>query len=287
LTEVRRIARVVPPTPHGERNVSDKPAFIRSLPRIDPKQRRKIRRHMLCRAAALEEVDRGIGQLVERLRRLGEYDETVFIFYSDNGFFNGQHRVVKSKGLPYEEAIKVPAFIRVPARYLGAVPPRRLRLPTANIDLAPTILDLAGATPCIRRGCRRIDGRSLIGALDGTAAWALGREIMIEVDQRRRIAGGTLACSFAGIRTRRQVYIEYRRVLRPGSRRCRSTRDVEHYDLRRDRSEQRNLWPPRRPAATVAQARLRDALARLSRCNGNTHLDAALNPIGPGRNPCE
>ena len=156
----------------------------------------------------------------------------MFVFFSDNGFFNGEHRVVKSKGLPYEEAIEVPAFVRVPADYLASAPPRRIRPPSANIDLAPTILDLAGARPCVRRGCRRLDGRSLVGALDGTDTWTRGREIMIEVDQRGRVAGGTLVCRFEGVRTRRQVYVEYRRVLLPGSSGCRRSRDVELYDLR-------------------------------------------------------
>ena len=282
-----RVAGLIRRAPRVERNVADKPAHIRGLPRITTAQHRKIRRHRLCRAAALLEVDRGIGRLVDRLRDLGEYQETVFVFFSDNGFFNGEHRVVKSKGLPYEEAIEVPAFVRVPAAYLGSAPPRRIRPPSANIDLAPTILDLAGARPCVRRGCRRLDGRSLVGALDGTDTWTRGREIMVEVDQRGRVAGGTLVCRFEGVRTRRQVYVEYRRVLLPGSSGCSRSRDVELYDLRRDPAQHRNLWPPERQAESAAQARLRAALGELRRCNGNTHLPAELNPRGAGPRPCE
>ncbi len=165
----------LPPHPARESDLSDKPQFIRRLPPIDRAAKEEIQRRMRCRAAALREVDRGVGQIVENLRNHGELEDTVFVFYSDNGFFDGQHRIVKSKGLVYEPSLQVPAMIRVPEQYLAAPAPRRVSLPTANIDVAPTLLDLAGADPCISIGeCRRIDGRSLLDALAGDFSWSPG-----------------------------------------------------------------------------------------------------------------
>jgi arylsulfatase A-like enzyme len=98
---------------------------------------------------------------------------------------------------PYEEALRVPLLIRVPDRYLGgdtAAP--EVSEPVANIDLAPTILDLAGAEPCRRRkSCRVMDGRSLLGVIRGDAAWPEDRGIAIEFDAGER-ARRTLVCRY-------------------------------------------------------------------------------------------
>jgi arylsulfatase A-like enzyme len=283
----------VPADPTGEGSVADKPSYIRELPRIGPAQREAIQRRMRCRAAAIAEADRGIGELIGILRRQRELDDTAFVFYSDNGFFDGQHRIVKSKGLPYEESIQVPAMIRVPRRYLGHTAPDRIDLPASNIDVAPTVLDLAGAEPCIAGGeCRRLDGRSLLDALDtpdGSGSWSPDRPILIEVDQKGKVAVVTLACTYAGVRVGEQVYVDYERVVRRTSRSCRDTDESEHYRLDRDPHERHNLWPPDNAADRQAHEELRATLERLRSCSGNRHLSAALQPpaTGTSDDPCE
>ena len=243
---------------------------------------------MRCRAASIAEADRGIGQLIRILKRHGEFANTAFVFYSDNGFFDGQHRIVKSKGLPYEESIQVPAMIRVPDAYLDGSAPRRLDLPTSNIDVAPTVLDLAGAEPCVEPGdCRRLDGRSMLDALNGDPSWSPDRPILIEVDQKGRVAGGTLACTYAGVRVGDQMYVDYDRVVKRSSRSCRDTNEFEHYRLDRDPHERHNLWPPDNPADEALQADLQAKLDSMRDCSGNTHLPPALQPDGPSANPCE
>ena len=82
------------------------------------------------------------------------------MFTSDNGFFFGEHRIVSGKGRFYEPAIRVPLVIRGPG-----IPQGETRSSmSANIDLAPTILDLAGAKPL-----RTIDGESLVPLFGGDA----------------------------------------------------------------------------------------------------------------------
>ena len=87
------------------------------------------------------------------MKDAGELRKTVFIFTSDNGQFHGQHRLRSGKVLPYEEALRMPLLIRAPKRYRdGASRVRKVGRPVGNIDLAPTILDLAGARPCSAPG---------------------------------------------------------------------------------------------------------------------------------------
>ena len=98
------------------------------------------------------------------LRRTGQIGETMIVLISDNGVMGGEHRLAGGKAVAYREAVEVPAVIRMPAGVGN--PPTTIAEPTANIDLAPTILDLAGASPCNAQGqCRTLDGRSLLGSL--------------------------------------------------------------------------------------------------------------------------
>ncbi len=274
----------LPANPARERDVSDKPAYIRRLPEIDEAAREQIQQRIRCRAASLREVDRGIGRLVQELRDLGIYEDTVLIFYSDNGYFSGQHRLLKSKGLPYEESVQVPAMVRVPEQILGARPDAASDLPLANIDLAPTVLDLAEADPCVSDDrCRLLDGRSMLPALSDPGEWPENRSILIEVDQERSLAGGTLACTWAGVRRRAQVYVDYIRVARSHERDCEPTQESEHYRLQPDPHERDNLWPPQNDRDERAQQRLRKILFDLRSCAGNPES----TPGSGVATPCE
>lgn len=254
-----------------ERNVSDKPRFIRRLPRLTSRDRESIQRRLRCRAAAVREVDRGVGKLVRMLQRTGEFDNTAFVFYSDNGYFAGEHGLVKGKGLPYEEAVGVPALIRVPPSHLGGVrATRKVELPTANIDLVPTILDLAAARPCDGGGrCRLLDGRSLLPALTDSSAWSADRPILLEMHQPGRIAGATLGCTWYGLKRGEHVYVEYERVLMRKEEGCRETDEREHYRLDEDPDQHHNLWPADRRRDEIAQRKLAAELTRLRGCRGS------------------
>ena len=89
-------------------------------------------------ARTLAAVDESLGRVIERIDARGLTDETVVLFTSDNGHFLGEHRLY-SKMLMYEESIRVPLVVRHPA----AEPARRLEI-ALNVDLAPTILEIAG-----------------------------------------------------------------------------------------------------------------------------------------------
>ncbi len=83
-----------------------------------------------------------VGDLVDQLRDLGELDDTVIVFQSDNGMLHGEHGIF-DKDVPWDRSVRVPLVIRGPGFEAGAV---RNDL-TANVDVPATILDLAGASP--------------------------------------------------------------------------------------------------------------------------------------------
>ncbi|MBT5690220.1 MAG: sulfatase [Opitutae bacterium] len=87
-------------------------------------------------------VDSAVGMIRAAVKEAGVADNTVFIFTSDNGFMCGSHGY-GSKVLPYEESTNVPLIIYDPRHAISSENLRSNAL-TANIDMAPTILDLAG-----------------------------------------------------------------------------------------------------------------------------------------------
>jgi arylsulfatase A-like enzyme len=108
-------------------------------------------------------VDSAVGMIRAAVKEAGVTENTVFIFTSDNGFFCGSHGY-GSKVLPYEESSNVPLIIFDP-RHSSSGKKLRSAALTANIDMAPTILDLAGLeVPA------EMDGVSLLPLLDNPKA---------------------------------------------------------------------------------------------------------------------
>jgi N-acetylglucosamine-6-sulfatase len=85
-------------------------------------------------------VDESVGKVAEFLNDKGILDNTIFIYFSDNGYFIGEHGLI-DKRVMYEEGIRVPLFIHYPERFRE---PQRKEQFVLNIDIAPTILDLTG-----------------------------------------------------------------------------------------------------------------------------------------------
>lgn len=225
------------PKPPGfnEGNISDKPSFIRdAAPYLDQTAVRRIRIEYQKTLESMRTVDEGIGKLVGALEATGELGNTYVFFISDNGFFFGEHRLERSKFLPYEQAVHMPLLVRGP----GIEPNSRSGEISANIDLAPTILQLAGA-----RATRRFDGRSLVRYWADTSL-RTRRPLLLESfakatdldgdglpDGRpapKPQAGASIAApieNYLGVRIGPYKYIEYQ------------TGDRELYDLAKDPHE--------------------------------------------------
>jgi arylsulfatase A-like enzyme/Flp pilus assembly protein TadD len=104
-------------------------------------------------------ADEIVGRLLERLRALDVYDRATIVLLADHGEGLGDHGEQEHGLFLYNATTQVPLIVKLP----GQDRARRVAAPVQHIDIAPTILDLAGAP-------KRADlhGRSLRPLLDGT-----------------------------------------------------------------------------------------------------------------------
>lgn len=137
---------------------------------LNPKASARMDADRQRQLEALQGVDRTVGSIVARLDQLGRADDTLLVFTSDNGFRWGEH-CSWSKPCANEECTRVPLVMRWPDR---VTEPRSEDWPVRLIDLAPTLVELAGGTPTIP-----VDGSSLVPLLDrATGPWP--PEVLVE-----------------------------------------------------------------------------------------------------------
>lgn len=141
-------ARARLPTPPGfaESDRSDKPRFLRHRPQITAAGVSRIAEQFRDRRESLLAVDEAVEAIVAALRRAGELDDTYVVLTSDNGYMLGEHGVPSGKLLPYDPSTRVPLVVRGPGIPAGLVSHELV----GNVDLAPTIVQLAGRC---RAGC--------------------------------------------------------------------------------------------------------------------------------------
>jgi N-acetylglucosamine-6-sulfatase len=280
------------PPSFNEADVTDKPSWVRDRPLLNEGRVRKIAKRYDCALGALRSVDRGLKQILQALKKTGELDDTVLVFTSDNGFYFGEHRIARDKTIPYEEGIRVPLLIRVPERYLGGGPVvPQVGAQVANIDLAPTFLELAGADPCVPENgdeedsddpdsedCRVMDGRSLLPLLRGSGGWPADRALLLEYDGAS--SHGTSSCKYDGIRALGRLYVEHLAIPNPVTTVCEPAEEVEFYDMTTDPFQLNNLHS----GADPVEESIEERLARLRGCSGTAGRDPAPPP---GSSHCE
>ena len=169
-------------------------------------------------ARVVTSLDREVGRLLERIDHLGMADHTVVIFASDNGFLWGEHQLAGTGRWPYEESIRIPFIVRAPG--IAEAPGRRADQMILNIDLAPSVLEMAGL-----QAPGSIEGRSFVpvlksGSSPGREAWLY--EYFADFPFR--------VPATRALRTDRYMYIEFKGRM-----------GRELYDLKKDPRQLMNL----------------------------------------------
>ena len=182
-------------------------------------------------------IDESVGCVLSALDRLGVGDNTVVVFCSDNGFFIGEHGML-DKRAAYEESIRIPFVMRYPKLIK---PGTVLESMVLNIDVCPTMLDIAGLRPP-----KGVHGRSFKPLLAGRSK---GRreDWLYEYFQEEPFACPTIRA----VRTDRWKYVEYPESNDP----------AELWDLVNDPHEMRNLIDD--PSKADVLADMKQRLERL------------------------
>jgi N-acetylglucosamine-6-sulfatase len=237
------------------------PPWLKLAP-LNTKDVHAINRAFRARVRAVQAVDRMIGRLRQQIVTDGLADDTYFVFSSDNGLHMGEHRLKTGKMTAFDTDIKVPLIIDGP----GINPGTSISSLAENIDLAPTFEKLAGLNPP-----STIDGRSLVGFLDGHRPPSWRQAVLIEhdgpdidvtdPDYQAKDAGNPP--SYEAMRLDNSVYVEYV----DGER--------EYYDIATDPYELRNIYADLSPQR---QATLHAQLAALEQCHGATACHRADTP---------
>ena len=269
-------------------DVSTMPPDIRQDPHLSAANIQRIDQLYRNRVRSMQAVDDMLVSIVNTLRQTGQLENTYIMFTSDNGYHLGEHRLVAGKATPYEEDIVVPLIIRGP----GIQPSQVLSgYVTGNIDIAPTIADLAGVIPPTY-----VDGRSLVPLFNSNRPpeqdWRQGYLIAYYGDGGEK-GEGSRGSQFAGliknydqlleppdldqlesqisppdiflgIRTPQYTYVEYQNGFR------------ELYDLLKDPYELNNIASTAGPNLL---AQFSAWLKSLASCSGSACRNADLNGI--------
>jgi arylsulfatase A-like enzyme len=197
--------------------------------------------------AGLVDVDRNIGRVFEWLTETGQLDDTIILHSSDHGFFLGEWRMY-DKRFMHEPSIRVPMMIRYPRAFRAGSVVNEMVL---NIDVAPTILELAGiAIP------DRVQGKSMVKLAKGEeTTWR--KDWLYEYYE---YPGSQQVRPNRGVRTERYKYIEY--FLPP--------EEFELYDLQTDPGERNNLYG--NPQYAELTRTLRQRLTELRKETGDPAL---------------
>jgi len=252
-----------PPSYDEDTQTDGKPAYIQRGPLSDG-EKGTIDQAFTAMTQSVECLDPAMGTILDSL---GDRAQDTIVFYlSDNGYLYGEHRR-RGKTDPYEESVHVPFVIRYPAM---APAPFVSDALVENVDIAPTIADLAGIE-------WHADGRSLVPLLTGQAT-SVRDAALIEQCQ-----GVTYPCysdslvaeepndpSWKGVTDGHYKYVEY------------VTGERELYDLQADPYEMTNLADD--PSMAEIQATLAADLAKLMAPSGDwtTIATGPQGDVGPG-----
>ena len=233
------------PFNNGEQFVRDE--LLAGFPRTED----EVRKHWHDYLSVITALDGHIGRLIEALKTQGMYDNTLFVFASDQGLAMGSHGLMGKQNL-YDAGMKAPLFMAGPG-----VPAGQTDALAYLLDIFPTICDLVGAK--IPAG---LDGRSLKPALSAQSPGVRDSLFLAYRDVQR------------AVRDQRYKLIRYPQV-----------NVTQLFDLQEDPDEMKNLADEPSQAQRLKQltARLQDWQKEL----GDTAPLVVEKPASPKWDPAD
>ncbi len=185
--------------------------------------------------ATIVAVDENVGRLLGTLKEINQLDKTAIFYTSDNGFFLGEWQAF-DKRFMHEPSIRVPFLVRYPKLVKPGSLCDKMVL---NLDIAPTVLDLAGAgLP------KHLHGRSAVPLLKSESRADWRTDWLYEYFE---FPGPHSVRKNRGVRTERFKYIHY----------FEEPQEFELYDLQADPEERHNLYGKPQHAELTNQLRRR------------------------------
>jgi len=253
LGELYRQAKLPVDPSFSEADVSDKPRWVQALDRVDPTEKKTLTEFHRDRLRSVEYIDRSVADIVSALANSGELENTYIVFWGDNGYHLGQHRLewhdLGGKRSPYSPDVVLPMYVRGPGIPAGSVSTKLV----SNVDIAPTFADMGGVSvPSF------VDGRSVLPLAKGESlewrdfAYSAGWP---QFESSRRPVAME---NWRQIRTRQFAYHYYP-----------ETGEEELYDLKGDPYQLENLlYGGVTEEEEAIRTRYRDLSERMSACSG-------------------
>ncbi len=235
--------KLIPRRPSYKRVPKGKPALQRRIGNLPPLGPATATRDeaILGRQRSLMAIEEGVGEILKALKETGQLENTVMVVASDNGYFYGEHGLSVERRLAYEESIRMPLLVRYPKTIKSGTVRDEFAL---NIDLAPTLLELAGVS-----APGTMQGRSLVPLLRGKRPdWR--NSFLIEY-YSDKVFPRVRQMGYKAVRNGRWKYIHYLEL---------EGMD-ELYDLQNDPYEMKNLID--QPGAGKALDEMKRAMERL------------------------
>jgi N-acetylglucosamine-6-sulfatase len=242
-----------------------KPALMRPIAKLPPLSRATGSSDEVIRdrLRMLMSVEEGVGLIYDALKEKRLLDNTLVIFTSDHGYFYGEHGLSVERRLAYEEAIRIPLLMRYPPLIKAGATVDPFAL---SIDIAPTLLDLAGAAVP-----KNMHGRSLLPLVKGEKTEPR-RAFLIEY-YSDKVFPRMDKMGYQAVRSERYTYIHYTDL-----------KDMDElYDLRADPYQIRNVIHDVGMRPILAE--MREELQRLAKAVARYRAKDGCEPAGRDREP--
>ncbi len=146
-------------------NYAEKPAVQKKFltedqgKQLHQKSKKQWKRYRDQYKKCVKKYDKKVGKILDRLKKIGEYDNSVIFITSDHGDMDAHNRQLFKGPFMYDHLMRIPLMVRVPKKFGGVTDQRTENdVMTVNTDIVPTILDFAGVEHPRKENCH---GKSL------------------------------------------------------------------------------------------------------------------------------